>query len=129
MRHGGSRFVCVRARLLALVSHPRQLSIRSSRDRMMRSEATNDAARNAAAYRGRRGRRWRVAPSISRVEARWSCRRSCRRTGPTPACHPWSPCRSRRRRTRRPHELANRAPVWIVINIHDRVCRHRNSSW
>jgi hypothetical protein len=23
-----------------------------------------------------------------------------------------------------PHELANRAPAWIVINIHDRACRH-----
>jgi len=27
-----------------------------------------------------------------------------------------------------PHELANGAPAWIVINIHDRVRRHSRSS-
>jgi hypothetical protein len=27
-----------------------------------------------------------------------------------------------------PHELANRAPAWIVLNIHDRVRHHRRSS-
>jgi hypothetical protein len=27
-----------------------------------------------------------------------------------------------------PHELANRAPAWIVVNIHDRVRRNRSSS-
>ena len=28
-----------------------------------------------------------------------------------------------------PHELANRAPAWIVVNIHDHVRQHRSSSW
>jgi hypothetical protein len=88
MRHGASRFVCADARPHALASHPRRWSIPLSHDHTMRIAARDGAARTAGGCRGRRGRRWRVAPSISRVEKRWSCRRSLLSPYRADACMP-----------------------------------------
>src|SRR4030095_17071228 len=48
--------------------------------------------------------------------------------GPTPACPPLVAMPITQAPDPAPHELANRAPAWIVVNIHDRVRHHRSSS-
>src|SRR5436190_12013820 len=127
MRHGVSRFVRATVPTDARAMRLRQCSILWSGSRRTRSAAKGDAARTAAARRGRTGRRWLASPSISRVESRWSCRLLV--ADRADACMPplvampitQAPDPA-------PHELANGAPGEIVINIHDHAHHHGPSS-